>query len=175
MQRLSETYGYFLTGLAAIAAILLFAMTIIICADVALRNLPLAMNVRGIFWSSDVTESMLYLITVLCAPWLLRQGQHIRVDILLQIMPKSVAWYIEWVVDLCIFVCCVLMAYYGLLGLLESFESGSVTIRALITPEWWSLVPMPLAFLLLAIEVVFRMHRLYLSDRTPRNDAVSAA
>ena len=35
---------------------------------------------------------MLYLITMCVAPWLLRQGQHIRVDILLQALPPRLAW-----------------------------------------------------------------------------------
>jgi TRAP-type C4-dicarboxylate transport system permease small subunit len=44
----------------------------------------------------------------------------------------------------------------------------------LVTPEWWLLVPLPVAFVLFAIEFVFRMHRLSRSQRTPRADAVSA-
>jgi TRAP-type transport system small permease protein len=42
-------------------------------------------------------------------------------------------------------------------------------------PEWWLLAPIPLAFALLAIEFVFRMHRLALAERRPRDDAVSAS
>jgi len=34
---------------------------------------------------------------------------------------------------------------------------------------------MPIAFMLLAIEFVFRMRRLALADRRPREDAVSAS
>ena len=43
---------------------------------------------------------MLYLITMCVAPWLLRQGQHIRVDIVLQ-RPAARAWpgACEWVGD----------------------------------------------------------------------------
>ena len=48
-----------------------------------LRNAGLG----GIPWSSEVSEDILYLMTLLAAPWLLRQGQHIRVDILLRAVP----------------------------------------------------------------------------------------
>jgi TRAP-type C4-dicarboxylate transport system permease small subunit len=44
-----------------------------------------------------------------------------------------------------------------------------------VTPEWWLLVPLPLAFLLFAIEFLFRMRRLSRSERAPRTDAVSAS
>ena len=46
-------------------------------------------------WSNDLTEAMLYLITMCAAPWILRQGQHIRVDILLRAIPKRTAWYLS--------------------------------------------------------------------------------
>ena len=39
-------------------------------------------------------------LTMCVAPWLLRQGQHIRVDILLQALPPRLAWYFEWLGDL---------------------------------------------------------------------------
>ena len=39
---------------------------------------------QGLAWSNEVSEVMLFLVTMCVAPWLLRQGQHIRVDILLQ-------------------------------------------------------------------------------------------
>jgi TRAP-type transport system small permease protein len=56
-----------------------------------------------------------------------------------------------------------------------SFTSAALSIKTLIMPEWWLLAPMPLAFCLLAFEFLFRMHRLALAERRPRDDAVSAA
>jgi hypothetical protein len=42
-------------------------------------------------------------------------------------------------------------------------------------PVWCLLVPLPLAFLLFAIEFLFRMYRLAQGERAPRTDAVSAS
>ena len=44
---------------------------------------------RGLAWSNEISELMLYLITLLAAPWLLREGQHIRVDIVLRALPRA--------------------------------------------------------------------------------------
>jgi len=63
------------------------------------RNVALIPSMRGLDWSNDLTEAMLYLITMCAAPWLLRQGQHIRVDIVLRAIPKRIAWYCEWFAD----------------------------------------------------------------------------
>ena len=56
-------------------------MMLMICADVLLRNVRIVPGLLGVAWANEVSEYALYLITMLTAPWLLRQGQHIRVDI----------------------------------------------------------------------------------------------
>ncbi|MBN9460284.1 MAG: TRAP transporter small permease [Burkholderiales bacterium] len=175
MQRLSAAYDRLLAGLALLASLLLGAMMLIICADVLLRNVALIPGMRGIEWSNEVSEALLYLITLLAAPWLLRQGQHIRVDLLLRALPRRVAWQGEIVADVLAFGCCVALVWYGARATWASYAAGSTTIKTLITPEWWSLVPLPLAFALLAVEVVFRMQRLLTGERAPRDDAVSAS
>ena len=59
--------------------------------------------------------------------------------------------------------------------LATSYQARAITIKTLITPEWWMLAPLPVAFALLAIEFVFRMRRLGLAERAPRTDSVSAS
>ena len=54
----------------------------------------------------------------------------------------------------------------------SSMQLGSMIIKTLVMPEWWLLAPLPVGFALLAIEVLFRMHRLYAGERGPRDDAV---
>ena len=175
MQRISQQYGRLLAGLALAGCGVLFLTMLVICADVFLRNVRIVPGMLGVPWANEVTEYALYLITVLTAPWLLRQGQHIRVDVLLRVMPRRLAWYCEWAVDLIALACCVAIAYYGVKAVLSSHAIGGTIVKVLSLPEWWLLAPLPAAFVLLAIEVLFRMHRLYAAERGPRTDAVSAA
>lgn len=175
MQALSERFGRWLSVLALLGCLLLLAMMLIIVADVALRNLALPGMPLGLSWSNEVSELMLYLITMCVAPWLLRQGQHIRVDIVLQAMPRRAAWALEWVGDVLGLLCCLVLAWYGAQATWSSYTAGSLSIKTLVTPEWWSLAPLPVVFVLLSIEMVFRMHRLLHAERGPRQDAVSAA
>jgi len=175
IDRLSNVYGQFLARLALLGCAILLAMMLIIVGDVALRNLAIPGLPQGLAWSNEISELMLYLITMSVAPWLLRQGQHIRVDIMLQAIPARLAWSLEWVGDLIGFVCCIVMAWYGAKAAWSSYASGAVNIKTLVTPEWWALAPLPLVFFLLAIEMVFRMIRLQQGSRGPRHDAVSAA
>jgi TRAP-type C4-dicarboxylate transport system permease small subunit len=173
MDRIEAAYGRGLEVLALLGAALILAMTLMICADVLLRNVRIVPGLFGLEWSNELSEGMLYLITMLTAPWLLRRGQHIRVDIVLRAVPKPVGWGFEWIADSLGLLCCVAMAYYAARAALASYQAGSMSIKTLVTPEWWLLSALPIAFLLLAVEMAFRMRRLYLGERAPRDDAVS--
>ncbi len=175
LDRISRAYGRFLDWLAMAGCVVLLAMMLVIVADVALRNVPIPGLPGSLPWSTEVSELMLYVITLCVAPWLLRQGQHIRVDIMLQAIPPRPAWYLELVTDVIGFACCVTIAWYGAQAAWSSYASGAVNIRTLVTPEWWALALLPAVFILLAIEMCFRLIRLYQGDRAPRKEAVSAA
>jgi len=171
MARLSHWYGRLLDALLLLACLLLLIMTLLIGADVLLRNIGLG----GIAPSNEISEDIIYLLTLLAAPGLLRQGQHIRVDIVLRALPAKVGWLLEWLSDILGVICCLYFVWYGWRVVEASFKSGALSIKTLIMPEWCLLVPMPLTFVLLSVEFLFRMHRLALSERRPRDDAVSAA
>jgi TRAP-type transport system small permease protein len=173
MDRLEAAYGRLLEAFALFACALVFGMTLMICADVLLRNVRVFPGLAGLEWSNEISEAMLYLVTMLTAPWLLRRGQHIRVDIVLRVVPKQVGWIFEWMVDVLGLACCLVISYYGARAALASFNAGSVSIKTLVTPEWWLLSVLPVAFLALSLEMLFRMRRLALGDRAPRDDAVS--
>ena len=84
-------------------------------------------------------------------------------------------WYFEWIADVLGLACCCVISWYAAQAAWSSYSSGAVNIKTLVTPEWWALAPLPVAFVLLSIEMVFRMIRLADGERGPRRDAVSAA
>ena len=175
MKSISEFYGSLLDKLLLVACGVLFLMMLMICADVLLRNVALVKSLHGLAWADEISEYMLYLITMLAAPWLLRQSRHIRVDILLRAMPPRLGWYCEWFTDVAALACCAIMVVYGVKATYASYSSGMFTIKTLVTPEWWSLAPLPITFFLLAIEVLFRMQRLAEGEQAPRDDAMQAS
>jgi TRAP-type C4-dicarboxylate transport system permease small subunit len=171
MAALSRFYGGLLEVLMLLAALLVLAMTLMIGMDVALRNFAGG----AISWSNEVSEYILYLVTLLSAPHLLRRGQHIRIDILLRAVSARVAYAMEWIADVAGFICALYFVWYGFRVAAESFIANAITMKTLILPEWWMLSVMPFALLLVAIEFVFRMHRLSASPIGPREEAVSAS
>jgi TRAP-type C4-dicarboxylate transport system permease small subunit len=171
MAQLSSWFGRLLDLLMALACCLLLMMTAMIGFDVLSRNI----GAGGFPVSNEFSEDILYLITIMAAPWLLRQGQHIRVDIVLRIFPLRVARALEWFGDVVGLLCSLYFVWYGFLITKASFTAGALNIKTLVTPEWWTLAPLPIAFALVAMEFVFRMHRLATSETGVRDDAISPA
>jgi TRAP-type transport system small permease protein len=167
--RLSAFFGRLFDALAVAAALLLLAMVVLVSADIILRNM-----MRFAFpWANEVSEYALYLVTLLTAPWLLRRGQHVRLDLFLVALPPRLAWTMEAAGDLIGLAASLVLVRYGLIMTAESQKLGSLTIKNLVFPEWWLLAPLPFFFALLAIEFVFRFHRLLGAERTRRVEATS--
>ena len=169
MIRLSNAFGRLLNALAVAAALTLLAMVVMVTADIILRNLTRT----GFPWANEVSEYALYVITLLTAPWLLRRGQHVRIDLVLTLVPARAAWIMEAASDVLGFAVCLVMMRYGLKMTIDSAVMGSITIKNLVFPEWWLLWPLPLCFALLAAEFAFRFDRLIHSEPGRRVEATS--
>jgi TRAP-type C4-dicarboxylate transport system permease small subunit len=76
-----------------------------------------------------VSEDILYLVTLMTGPWLLRQGRHIRVDIVLRVLPPRRAWQLEWLGDLLGLACCLYFVWYGAKVTIASYLTAAVSIR----------------------------------------------
>lgn len=169
MTRFDDLYGRLLGVFAAAGALLVLAMTVAITADVVLRNLGLG----GAGPADELSEYALYLITVLTAPWLLRQGQHVRVDALATALPPALAWRLELAADALGITVSAVLVRTGWTVAAESARLGAVTIKTLSFPEWWLYAPLPIGFAALGIEFALRLRRLALAPNTVRNDARS--
>jgi TRAP-type C4-dicarboxylate transport system permease small subunit len=169
MIRLSAAFAKLLDVLAVAAALVLLAMVVLVSADIVLRNLTRT----GFPWANEISEYALYAMTLLTAPWLLRRGQHVRIDLALTLVPARAAWLMEALADILGLAVCLVMMRYGIKVVIDSAVLGSITIKHLVFPEWWLLVPLPICFALLAAEFIFRFQRLVSGGRGRRLEATS--
>src|ERR1700719_2755122 len=132
MLTLSRWYGRLLQAMTTAAGALLLVMTVMIGLDVFFRNI----GAGGIPPSNELSEDSLYLITLLAAPGLLRQGRHIRIDIVLRALPQRIGWLLEWAGDVIGFVCCLVVVWYGSSVAAGSFSHWAVSIKTLGFPRW---------------------------------------
>jgi len=141
--------GGLLSGLA-------FAvLAVMISADIVLRNL----GVLNFPWLLEVSEYVVYGATFLAAPWVLRQGAHVRVDVLLNAVPRNAGRVMEVVADAVGLATVALFFYYSLQAALASQADDLLIFKELVILEWPLLMIMPLSSGLMAVEFVLRIRR----------------
>ncbi len=146
----AEPRGWFdrlVALLAGVAGVLLCALTLLICVDVAARSLRLF----PMPWSLDVAEYLLYAITFLGAPWVLLTGGHIRVDLLSQYLQPAARRAVERCASaLGALVCLVLLGFSVRVGY-ASYVDGTMVYETFVFPEWLLFTPAPPVFLLMLV------------------------
>jgi TRAP-type transport system small permease protein len=146
-------------------------MVIVICADVGVRNLRLG----SLPWANEVAEYTLYLSTFLAAPWLLRQGAHVRMDLVLRMLPPSGGWALELLADGIAVLTCAALAFASASAAWSSAVQGSLVFKIFVFPEWWLLAPAALMFGVLTVEFALRLRRQWNGPKAVREEATSAA
>lgn len=145
----------------SMGCVMLVFMAITVSADVVLRNLTQA----SLPWVVEVSEYMLFLSTFLAAPWVLRMGGHVRVDLVVRSLPRRAALVTQSFAELIGLVVCLFLLYYGARTAAEALRLGSLIFKQLVIPEWWLLSFIPITGLLLTVEFCFRFHDLIRGER----------
>ena len=142
-----------LCGLLVGAAIALLA--VLVSVEVALR----ASGLGNLPWLVEVAEYGLFLGTFLAAPWVLRLGAHVRVDVALEVLPRGLARLVEFAADAIGLVSCAVLGWYGARACIDAYRQDLLIFKDLIVAEWWLLWMVPFSCLLLAVEFLRRLRR----------------
>jgi len=145
--------AYGLVGLLVGLTIGGFALSISI--DLALRLFGWG-NLSGL---NEIIEYLLFAGVFLGAPWVLRQGSHVRVDLLVGNLPAPLAHGLERLLDLVGCAVCLILVFYGWVSLDSAWMFQSMQHKYFAMPEWVLLSVFVTCFALLAIEFLFRLLR----------------
>lgn len=135
-------------ALALIAGIILVALTVLVCVDVAVRNLFTTFSAP---WIPELNEYLLYGLTFLGAPWVLRDQGHIVVDLVTQSLSPRMKRRFSLVTSVIGMIVCLLLCYYSTRVLIRSYEDNTLIRETWEFPEWWPMLVVPPVFLLLAV------------------------
>lgn len=141
--------------LAAVAGLIIGAMALLITADVVGRNLELG----NLPWLNEIIEYALYVMTLLAAPWVLRLGAHVRMNLLAAVLPRAAGRFVDLAANTVGLAVSAALVWYGYLAAQQALARGSLIIKTLIFPEWLLLVVMPFSLALLALEFGMRIVR----------------
>jgi TRAP-type C4-dicarboxylate transport system permease small subunit len=155
MAAVRHGYAWLLDSCGTLAGLILAALAVLVSIDVLIRNV----GIGNLPWAIEVVEYALFVATFLAAPWVLHQGAHVRVDLLVTSVPGPVARVMELIVDVIGLMVSLTFLYYGLAAALDAYRIGSRIFKELIVAEWWLLAVIPASAFLLAIEFSLRLAR----------------
>ena len=106
---------------------------------------------------ASAPEYSLPLATFLIAPWLLHQGQHVALDVVVAALPPAWARALDRLGNTIGLAVSLVFVVFGARTIAASAAQGSMVIKAIVFPEWWLYAPVPVCFALLAVEFARRL------------------
>jgi C4-dicarboxylate transporter DctQ subunit len=90
-------------------------------------------------------------VTMLAAPWLVREKGHVHIELLTAALsPRARFWVTRAVYALCVLTCIVIF-WFGLEVTVDQWRRGVIDVRSFDMPRWLLTASMPLSFGLMAI------------------------
>ncbi len=151
-----------------VAAALLFIMIAAVSYDVIGRQF---FNSSGA-WAVELSEYIMIYLTFLLAPWVLRQGGHVRVDVLVNLLGPRMQFLLGLITGLAAAIACLILFWFSLEVTLDSFQRGVVLRRVLQVPQYVLLAVIPLGSLFLFLRFVCRILQ-QLADRRTEGERTS--
>ena len=151
-RRVSRIFDLLLNAGGALAAILMILLMVMVCLKVFARYV-LGYGLVGV---DQISGTILLYMTFLGAGWVLKNEQHITIDILYAgLGPGPRRWADIVTSALCAAVCLVI-AVVGTLEVFESWQRGIQIAAEIEMSRAINLIVIPIGFLLLLVQFLRR-------------------
>ena len=148
MASIIRTYDRLVTGLGLLGGVIFLVMALGIGLDIVARNA----TGGGIAWLVDVLEYAMLVATFLAAPWVLREGAHVTVDVLVAALPRRLARWLDVGASALGTIISAIIVFYSLRAAIQAYEQGSLILKTIVFPEWWPFAVVPFGMALLTVE-----------------------
>jgi len=132
-------------AMAVVAGLLLVAIVFIISIDVAMRHFFNNPQV----WTVEVCEYFIFAITFLGAPWLLRVGGHVNVDLVTARLPIKARHALNVLSGIVGALVCLVLTWFGVATAIECYQNGVLEVRTLDIPKYWFMILIAIGYFLL--------------------------
>jgi len=150
-----QAYRRLLGCLAALAGCIVATMTLLVGVNVVMRNTGLG----SLGWLHEIGEYALYATAFLAAPWILHNGGHVAVDLVVRALPPRARNLAQVAGNLAGAGLCLLLAVYGIAAARDAHAAGAYRLQELAVAEWWLLALMPASAALMLAEFLIRLRR----------------
>ncbi|MEC8289419.1 MAG: TRAP transporter small permease subunit [Pseudomonadota bacterium] len=150
MESIAKAHEWLINALKTVSCIIVFAIFILIVMDVLLPFVGLQP------WEGTlgVVEYGLLWFTVLAAPWLARIKGHVFIDAVAEMLSQEARKITSKIAYLIVITGSLLLAYYSLELAIEAYVDEAIDERSIELELWWIYAPMPISFVLVAIEFI---------------------
>ena len=148
MRHLITVYERFLQAMAFVSGLTLVWIMVAVVISVVQRNL----GMQSWAWLFLSTEYGMFYMTLLGAPWLVRQRGHVHIEMLTATLPAKLLPMFSRLVSLLTCLICAFLALKGVELVMLNLERGDFDVRAYFFPSWILSMAFPISFGLMAIE-----------------------
>jgi TRAP-type C4-dicarboxylate transport system permease small subunit len=134
--------------MAFLAGVLLVGAVLIVCFEIWMRYFVRRPQV----WTVEVCEYILFAIAFLGAPWLLKKGGHVSIDIMVAQMGPKTRNYLGLFSKAMGVLISAIICGFSMATAWDSYVSGVVVIKTLSIPKYYFLMLIALGYFLLLIE-----------------------
>lgn len=148
MAILGKLYLNVLYAMAGIAGFMLMWLMVSVITSVVMRNAGL----QPFAWLFTSSEYAILYMTMLGAPWLVREKGHVHIELVTAALPGPVRRIVSRVVAALCVVVSVILAWKGAELFLGNITRNDLDVRAYYFPKWMLTIAFPLSFGLMAVE-----------------------
>ncbi|GJL80901.1 MAG: hypothetical protein DHS20C01_05350 [marine bacterium B5-7] len=130
--RFVAAYDWLVSACAVIVGLFILLTVVLVTADVVGRYF----FDKPIGWVFEVTEHILVCVPFLGMAWLIRRGEHVRIEIVVQLFPAHWQPRFEMVADLLSALACAIATYYAVVTAIDHFSRGIVTYGIYPVPKF---------------------------------------
>lgn len=136
--------------MAFVAGLLLVAAVLIVCFEIFMRYFVQRPQV----WTVEVCEYILFSIAFLGAPWLLREGGHVNIDIFVTQLSPRRRQGMELISASVGIIISFIVCWFSITTSYESYSTGVLLTKTLNVPKYYFLMLIALGYFFLLLEFV---------------------
>lgn len=143
--------------LAAIAGLLIMLSMLTIVLQIIVRNL----YGNSLIWVQEYNEYILLYIPFLAGAWLLRNNDHVIVNLIDNISSLSSSRFLKVIVSILGISSMIIIVYYSTIVTIDIFNRGVTSTTVLSTPLVYVYMIIPLGSLFMLLEFIRQLTKIF--------------
>jgi len=148
IRRIVSVYTGMLYAMAWVAGATLLWLMVSVILSVLMRNAGL----QPFAWLFTSAEYGLLYMTMLGAPWLVREKGHVHIELVTAVLPAWLRNIVSRLVALLCVLVCLVLAYKGYEFCLTNIQRNDFDVRAYYFPKWMLSIAFPISFGFMTVE-----------------------